>query len=54
MMDKQPEVVFDVARGDLGASRSLRRSLEILKSATPDPEIRRRLDDVLAGGGFMR
>lgn len=53
-MDKQPEVVFDVARGDLGASRSLRRSLEILKSATPDPEIRRRLDDVLAGRASMR
>lgn len=54
MMSNQPEVVFDVAGGDLGVSRGLRRSLEILKSATPDPEVRRRLEDVLAGRASMR
>ncbi|MGX1773011.1 hypothetical protein ACWIGW_12950 [Nocardia brasiliensis] len=53
-MPQQPEVVFDVAQGDLGAARHLRRSLEVLASSTADPELRRNLGEVLAGRASMR
>ncbi|MEU8894398.1 hypothetical protein [Nocardia sp. NPDC048505] len=53
-MSDKPEVVFDVARGDLGLSRSLKASLEILRSATPDPAIRKQIEEVLAGRASMR
>lgn len=54
MTAKQPEVLFDVAHGDVGASRQLRQALEVLRSATPDPAIRAKFDDVLAGRTSMR
>ncbi|QIS05180.1 hypothetical protein F5X71_25260 [Nocardia brasiliensis] len=53
-MPQQPEVVFDVARGDLGAARHLRRSLEVLAASATDPQLRRHLTEVLAGRASMR
>ncbi|MBF6333885.1 hypothetical protein [Nocardia transvalensis] len=53
-MAQPSEFVFDVARGDLGVSRQLRQSLQVIKSATTDPALRRQLDDVLAGRTGMR
>ncbi|WP_227983198.1 hypothetical protein [Nocardia spumae] len=53
-MENPPEFSFDVAQGDLGASRQLRRSLETIKSAVTDPHLRKQLDDVLSGRRSMR
>lgn len=53
-MTQQPEFVYDVAHGDLGASRHLRKSLAVIRSATTDPELRKTLDDVIAGRASMR
>ncbi len=53
-MTQQPEFVYDVANGDLGASRHLRKSLAVIRSATTDPELRKSLDDVIAGRTSMR
>jgi hypothetical protein len=54
MPEPSDEVVFDVARGDVGIARQLRQSLEVIMSATSDPDLRRQLDDVLAGRASMR
>ncbi|NEW40979.1 hypothetical protein GV793_18970 [Nocardia cyriacigeorgica] len=53
-MQERPEPTYDVAGGDPGASRQLRKSLEALRSAAPSPEIRKQLDDVIAGRVSMR
>ncbi|MEU6561255.1 hypothetical protein [Nocardia nova] len=53
-MTNPPEFTFDVAHGDRGVSRSLRNSLLAIKSATADPDVRRQIDDVLAGKTSMR
>ncbi|MGV9614415.1 hypothetical protein [Nocardia xishanensis] len=51
---QQQELVLDVANGDIGVSRALRKSLEAIKSSVSDPQIRSGLDDVLAGRLGMR
>lgn len=53
-MTQQPEFVYDVANGDLGASRHLRKSLDVIRSATTDTDLRKTLDDVIAGRTSMR
>ncbi|MBB5916359.1 hypothetical protein BJY24_005271 [Nocardia transvalensis] len=53
-MSQPPEPLFDIAHGDQGASRHLRRSFEAIKSAATDPDLRRQIDDVLAGRTSMR
>ncbi len=54
-MEQDSEFTFDVARGDVGLSRHLRNSLESIKaSAIADPDLRKRLDDVLAGRTSLR
>lgn len=53
-MEDPSEVSFDVAHGDVAVSRQLRRSLETIKSAVTDPDLRKQLDDVLNGRRSMR
>ncbi|VFA99167.1 hypothetical protein [Nocardia cyriacigeorgica] len=53
-MPQQPDPTYDVAGADLGASRQLRKSLEALRSAATGPEVRKQLDDVIAGRASMR
>lgn len=53
-MPQPPEFIFDVAHGDIGVSRQLRKSLEALQSVTANPDLRKRLGDVLAGRASMR
>lgn len=53
-MQERPEPTYDVAGADLGASRQLRKSLETLRSAELGPEVRKQLDDVIAGRMSMR
>lgn len=53
-MEDRSEVSFDVAHGDIAVSRQLRRSLETIKSAVTDPDLRKQLDDVLNGRRSMR
>ncbi|MFG3520726.1 hypothetical protein ACGF5S_10705 [Nocardia nova] len=53
-MEDPSEVSFDVAHGDIAVSRQLRRSLETIKSAVTDPDLRKQLDDVLNGRRSMR
>ncbi len=53
-MSESHEFTFDVAQGDPGASRQLRKSLLAIKSATTDSDVRRQIDDVLSGKASMR
>ncbi|WP_062999241.1 hypothetical protein [Nocardia mikamii] len=53
-MENPSEFSFDVAHGDIAVSRQLRRSLETIKSAVADPDLRKQLDDVLSGRRSMR
>ncbi|NEW25388.1 hypothetical protein [Nocardia cyriacigeorgica] len=53
-MHQQPDPTYDVAGADLGASRQLRKSLEALRSAAPGADVRKQLDDVIAGRVSMR
>jgi hypothetical protein len=53
-MTPSDEFVYDVAKGDLGASRMLRRSLEVLRSSSTDPEMRKQLDDLIKGRASVR
>ncbi|MFE3443481.1 hypothetical protein ACFXNW_10650 [Nocardia sp. NPDC059180] len=53
-MQERPEPTYDVAGGDPGASRQLRKSLEALRFAAAAPEVRKQLDDVIAGRMSMR
>lgn len=53
-MTDQNELVFEIAHGDIGTSRYLRKSLEIIRSASDDPQLQRSLDDVLAGRTSVR
>jgi hypothetical protein len=53
-MAPSDEFVYDVAKGDLGASRMLRRSLEVLRSSSTDPEMRKQLDDLIKGRASVR
>ncbi|MET8776017.1 hypothetical protein ABZV58_13445 [Nocardia sp. NPDC004654] len=48
------ELILDVAKGDVGISRALRKSLETIRSSISDQQIRSSLDDVLAGRMGMR
>ncbi|MFE7800370.1 hypothetical protein [Nocardia sp. NPDC057440] len=55
-MTQPPELIFDVAHGDIGLSRRLRSSLERIRSwpMSADLEVRKKLDDVLAGRSSLR
>ncbi len=53
-MTQPSESIFDIAKGDPGVSRYLRKSLETIRSNSTDPDMRRQLDDVLAGRTGMR
>ncbi|MCX0271064.1 hypothetical protein NLM24_10170 [Nocardia zapadnayensis] len=53
-MAPSDEFVYDVAKGDLGASRILRRSLEVLRSSSTDPQLRKQFDDLIEGRASVR
>ncbi|MEV5649215.1 hypothetical protein AB0L57_13260 [Nocardia sp. NPDC052254] len=53
-MSEPDDFIFDVAKGDQGVSRQLRATLLTIKSATTDPDLRRHIDDALAGKTSMR
>ncbi|NKY48919.1 hypothetical protein [Nocardia vermiculata] len=53
-MDRPSGPIFDIAHGDVGISRHLKNSLSIIRAATKDPDVRRQIDDVLAGRASLR
>ncbi|CCF66143.1 hypothetical protein [Nocardia cyriacigeorgica] len=55
-MNQPPEFMFDVARGDIGVARRLRKSLERIKASpmAADPRVRNALEDVLSGKMSVR
>lgn len=55
-MTQQPEFIFDVAQGDVGLSRRLRQSLELIRSwpSTARSDMGAKIDDILAGRISLR
>lgn len=49
-----PEPILDLAKGDLGESRSLARALRIIADVTHDPAMKRQIGEILAGRGSVR
>lgn len=53
-MDDDREKTLDVARGDVGMSRHLEKSLSVLASAGGSAQVRPLIDEVLAGRASAR
>lgn len=49
-----PEPMLDVARGDIGQSRSLARALRGIADTSSDPAMRKQIGELLAGRGSVR
>lgn len=54
MSGKDQEPMMDVARGDVGLSRHLRNSLQIIRDKTNDEEFKKLADDIIAGKQSLR
>lgn len=54
LSEQNQEHMLDVARGDVGLSRHLQKSLQVIRDKTSDKEFKKLADDVAAGKQSLR